>query len=107
MLDLSKVESGKMEAFAETFDVAAMVGEVAATVATLMETQAQPADRAPGAGLGSMHSDVTRMRQVLLNLLSNAAKFTEKGDITLSAERHAGPDGADWLRFSVRTAGSA
>ncbi len=52
-----------------------------------------------------MHSDVTKIRQVLLNLLSNAAKFTEGGTVTLSAERSPGPDGMDWLAFRVRDAG--
>ena len=105
VLDLSKVESGKMEAYAETFDVAATVRDVAATVSALMEKKANRLVLQLGAGLGSMHSDVTRIRQVLLNLLSNAAKFTEAGEITLSAARKKGPDGVDLVGFSVRDTG--
>jgi PAS domain S-box-containing protein len=104
VLDLSKVESGKMEAYAESFDVASMVGDVAATVGALVEKKANRLTLRVQGELGGMHSDVTRLRQVLLNLLSNAAKFTEGGEITLSAERHARPDG-DWLAFSVADTG--
>lgn len=119
VLDLSKVESGKMEAFAETFDVAAMVRDVAATVTSLIAKKGNRlalvlgdglgdglgAGLGGGAGLGTMHSDITRVRQVLLNLLSNAAKFTENGVITLSAHAEPGPDGTGWLRFAVSDTG--
>ena len=87
VLDLSKVESGKMEVFAEEFDVAAMVRDVASTVAGLVDKKGNTLALALGPDLGTMHSDVTKVRQILLNLLSNAAKFTEGGTITLSATR--------------------
>ena len=105
VLDLSKVESGKMEVYAETFDVAEMVREVAATVTTLVEKKGNTLTLRLAPDLGAMHSDVTKIRQVLLNLLSNAAKFTEGGTITLSAERSPGPDGTDWLGFAVGDTG--
>ena len=104
VLDLSKVEAGKMEAYAESFDVRAMVGDVGATVGALMDKKGNRfvldlgADQ--GAGLATMHSDVTRVRQILLNLLSNAAKFTENGIVTLAVSR-----GEDTLRFSVSDTG--
>ena len=105
VLDLSKVESGKMEAFAETFDVRATVEEVGSTVGALMDKKNNRLvlDLGAGAGdsLGVMHSDVTRVRQILLNLLSNAAKFTENGTITLSVSRL----GDDRLRFAVSDTG--
>ena len=101
VLDISKVESGKMEAFPETFDVAAMVQDVASTVASLMEKKDNRLNIQLGGGLGTMHSDVTRIRQVLLNLLSNAAKFTEQGAVTLTVDRE--PDG--WVRFAVTDTG--
>ena len=108
VLDLSKVESGKMEAFAESFDVAAILTDVAATVATLMEKKRNrftlDLGDEVGAALGTMHSDVTRVRQILLNLLSNAAKFTEGGTITLTAWREPAADG-DRVRFSVTDTG--
>ena len=105
VLDLSKVESGKMEAYSETFDLATMAGEVAATVSALMEKKENRLELQLAPELGSMHSDVTRIRQVLLNLLSNAAKFTERGVITLSVDRYPRADGADWIRFAVTDSG--
>ena len=105
VLDLSKVESGKMETYAETFDVADMVNDIAATAETLVRTKENRLDVVLPDDLGSMHSDITRIRQVLLNLLSNAAKFTEKGLITLSAVRQAGVDGSDWVTFAVADTG--
>lgn len=100
VLDLSKVESGKMEVYAETFDAAAMVRDVAATVQSLMEKKGNHLELDVSDDLGAMHSDVTKIRQSLLNLLSNAAKFTEGGVIRLTAARERRNDG-DWLRFAV------
>ncbi len=105
VLDLSKVEAGRMEAYVEPFDVAVMVGEVASTVASLMERKHNRLELRLAEELGAMQSDVTRVRQVLLNLLSNAAKFTESGAVTLAVERAPGPDGADWLAFTVSDTG--
>ncbi|MGI4798706.1 MAG: response regulator [Janthinobacterium lividum] len=104
VLDLSKVESGKMEAFAETFNVTELATDVAATVATLVEKNGNTLDLHLGDALGSMHSDVTRIRQMLLNLLSNAAKFTSNGRITLAVSRQAEGD-AETIRFAVTDTG--
>ena len=105
VLDLSKVESGKMEAFAETFDIRTAVEEVGSTVGALMDKKKNRLvfDLGGGAGadLGVMHSDVTRVRQILLNLLSNAAKFTENGTVTLSVSRNDD----DRIRFAVSDTG--
>ena len=100
VLDLSKVESGKMEAFVEIFDLDKMVDDVGSTVAALMEKKGNQFELRRSAALGTMRSDVTRLRQVLLNLLSNAAKFTEKGLVTLSVTREA-----DWISFIVTDTG--
>ncbi len=104
VLDLSKVESGKMEAYAEAFDVRAMVTEVGATVDALMERKRNrlvvDLGAENGAGLGAMHSDVTRVRQILLNLIGNAAKFTEAGTVTLAVTREG-----DAVRFAVADTG--
>jgi PAS domain S-box-containing protein len=106
VLDLSKVESGKMEVYAESFDAEAEVRELADTAQSLMEKKGNALRLEVGPGLGRMQSDVTKLRQVLLNLLSNAAKFTEGGTVTLSAERGGGgPDGRDWLTFRVSDTG--
>ena len=105
VLDLSKIESGKMDAYAETFDVAGMVHDVAATVGALMEKKSNTLALRIGARLGTMHSDVTRVRQILLNLLSNAAKFTEHGAITLAVSREAVRGQPDTMCFSVSDTG--
>ncbi len=100
VLDLSKVESGKMEAFIETFDLDKMLEDVQSTVGALMEKKGNAFALKRGEHLGVMRSDVTRLRQVLLNLLSNAAKFTEKGLVTLAVTREA-----DWISFAVTDSG--
>ena len=108
VLDLSKIESGKMEIFAETFDVETMARDVAATVQGLVAKKGNELLLRMEPGLGAMHSDVTKLRQVLLNLLSNASKFTENGTITLSAMRVPGNgtnDSGDWLVFRVADPG--
>ena len=105
VLDLSKVESGKMEAYTETFELARLAEDIASTVDALMEKKNNTFELILAPDLGTMHSDVTRIRQVLLNLLSNAAKFTEGGTITLSVSRDVRPAGIDRIRFVVSDAG--
>ena len=100
ILDLSKIEAGKMELFLERFDIEEMVEGVASTVAPLMERNSNEFVVNAGEDLGEMHADVTRIRQILLNLLSNASKFTENGRITLSV-RSGGGD----VFFEVRDTG--
>ncbi|GGD99354.1 hypothetical protein GCM10011390_17690 [Aureimonas endophytica] len=89
VLDLSKVESGKMDIYAETFDVAEIVRDVAATAQRLVEKKNNRLELRLAGAVGTLHSDVTKLRQILLNLLSNAAKFTQDGTITLGVERRA------------------
>ena len=105
VLDLSKIESGKMEVFAEAFDVAELMQEVAATTTTLVEKKGNVLDLNLGADLGSAHSDVVKIKQMLLNLLSNSAKFTEGGRIRLSGGRRAVPGASDMLVFEVSDTG--
>ena len=104
VLDISKVESGRMEVYAETFDVGALVGEVASAVEGLVAKKGNRLviDVAPD-GLGVACTDVTKLRQILVNLLGNAAKFTEAGTITLSGRRNVGQP--DSLAFSVADTG--
>ncbi len=87
ILDLSKIEAGKMELFVEPFEVRPTLDSVATTVRPLIEKNGNRLELQFDDGLGTMHSDLTRVRQVLLNLLSNASKFTENGTITLRAAR--------------------
>ncbi|WP_237214076.1 response regulator [Falsiroseomonas oryziterrae] len=100
VLDLSKIEAGKMEVQPEDFEVAPLLREVASTVEALAERRRNRLVVECADDLGSAHSDPVKIRQCLFNLLGNAAKFTEDGTITLHAER----DG-DRLRFTVRDTG--
>ena len=105
VLDLSKIESGKMEVYAEEFDVAGMARDVASTVQALVARKGNTFAVNLEPGVGVMRTDVTKLRQILLNLLSNAAKFTENGTITLSAMRLPGGGGDDWIVFRVSDSG--
>ena len=104
VLDFSKIEAGKMEVYPETFDVATMLQDVTMTVQPLMEKNDNTLAVHCAADIGAMDSDLTKVRQVLFNLLSNAAKFTEHGTITLTvvqgvvAERR-------WITFAVTDSG--
>ncbi len=83
ILDLSKIEAGKMMLYLEEFDVAQMVREVATTVQPLVNKNGNRLEVACPADIGRMRADLTKVRQALFNLLSNACKFTEKGVIRL------------------------
>ncbi len=87
VLDLSKVESGKMTLYLEDFEVAKLVQEVAATVQPLITKNGNTLKVECAADLGTMRADVTKVRQTLFNLLSNASKFTEKGVIRLAVRK--------------------
>src|SRR5919199_613811 len=104
ILDLSKIEAGKMDLYLETFDVPALVGDVVALVRPLVERKANTLDVRWADGIGAMRADVTKVRQALFNLLSNAAKFTEHGTVSLSVTR-APIDGVDSVTFAVADSG--
>ncbi len=104
ILDLSKIEAGKMELYLEDFDVAQTVGEVASTVAPLVEKNANRLELDLAPGLGTMHADLMKVRQSLLNLLSNAAKFSHQGQITMAVRRES-VGGQDWIVFRVSDTG--
>ena len=89
VLDLSKVEAGKMALDLETFDVARLVQNVVSTIRPLVERNDNVLELKLDGDLGSMRADQTKVRQILFNLLSNAGKFTEHGTITLALSRHA------------------
>lgn len=88
ILDFSKIEAGKIELYLETFDLAALINDLVLTSQPIVEKNSNTLQvLGCSKELGSIHADLTRVRQVLLNLLSNAAKFTENGTITLNVER--------------------
>ena len=104
ILDLSKVEAGKMTLYLETFDVAELVREVATTIHPLVQKNHNVLELDAGDPLGTMHADVTKVRQCLFNLLSNACKFTERGRIVLRVKREARATG-DSVRFEIGDSG--
>ncbi len=106
VLDLSKIEANRMTTFGEDFAVAALMHEVASTVEGLVRTKRNTLvlDLGDEVALGSMHTDLVKLRQCLFNLLSNAAKFTEDGEVTLHVRRVAGAGGGQ-LAFRVADTG--
>jgi signal transduction histidine kinase/CheY-like chemotaxis protein len=104
ILDLSKIEAGKMDLFVESIDVEVLLADVSATVQPLMAKNGNVFETSFGPDLGIAQSDQTKMRQILLNLLSNAAKFTKQGRITLAARRmQTGDD--ERIEFEVSDTG--
>ena len=104
VLDLSKLESGKMETFTEVFAVDALIDQVAGTAQPLMPKNNNHFRVERDTNLGTACQDLIKLRQSLLNLLSNAAKFTHEGTVTLHAGRQSQADG-DWLTFAVSDTG--
>jgi GAF domain-containing protein/CheY-like chemotaxis protein len=104
VLDLSKIEAGKMELYLETFDVVALVRDIAAVIQPLAGKNANRLEvRCPDEA-GTVHADLTKVRQALFNLLSNACKFTDRGTISLVVTREAVGD-QDWMVFNVSDTG--
>ncbi|MFQ6024346.1 MAG: GAF domain-containing protein, partial [Acidiferrobacterales bacterium] len=104
ILDLSKIEAGKIELFLETFDVPTLIGDVVATIQPLVEKNTNSLQVDCADDLGTMHADLTKVRQALFNLLSNACKFTERGTITLTVGQETMEDNP-WVSFRVRDTG--
>ena len=104
VLDLSKIEAGKMDLFLEDFAVKDIAEDVASTALSLIEKNANELVLDVDQELGSMHGDVTKVRQILFNLISNAAKFTKEGKITLSANA-ASISNEPAIRFAVTDTG--
>ena len=104
ILDLSKIEAGKMDVFVEEFDVAALIAEVRSMIAPLVAKNANRLHVDCPPQVGVMRSDQTKVRQNLFNLLSNACKFTEDGQVTLRVRQVAKSDRA-CLEFAVSDEG--
>ncbi|MFQ5772993.1 MAG: sensor histidine kinase [Kiloniellaceae bacterium] len=104
ILDISKIEAGKMTLWPEDFDVAALLDEATSTARPMAERNGNRLGLSCPDDIGSMHADPLRVKQVILNLLSNACKFTDHGEIRVMATRASGADG-DELRFTVSDTG--
>ena len=108
VLDLSKIEAGQMDLFVEPFDVAELVGNVVSTVRPLAAANGNELSVRCDPDAGKMSADATKVRQVLYNLLSNAAKFTEQGRIAVEVSRlgEPGTEGhGGWILFTVTDSG--
>ncbi|MCV6636622.1 response regulator [Candidatus Albibeggiatoa sp. nov. NOAA] len=104
VLDISKIEAGKMSIYAETFSIQNMVSDVISTIRPLIQTRDNTLSLNMSNDIGNMHADLTKLRQMLFNLLSNAAKFTEKGHISFTVLRKIEPE-QDWIHFKVSDEG--
>jgi two-component system, NtrC family, sensor kinase len=89
VLDLSKIEAGRMDLYLETFSVPALVIEIAAVIQPLADKNGNRVEVRCDPALGQMRADLTKVRQALFNLLSNACKFTERGTVTLAVRQEA------------------
>ena len=106
VLDISKIEAGRMEIYAEKFDLHEMVFNLEAGVLPQIKKQGNTFNVTCPSDIGIVYTDMTKLRQVLFNLLSNAAKFTEQGTIALTVERAPHPQSdEDWITFRIADTG--
>lgn len=101
ILDLSKIESGNVSLHLEEFKISTMIQDLGTTAAPLIEKNRNMLKICIQENIGVMRGDIKRLRQVLLNLISNAAKFTENGTIRIEVSR----DQSDWVNFRVSDTG--
>lgn len=101
ILDLSKIEAGRMQLCVESFDVKTVVREILHAVQPIIEKENNILKIHFHNSLGRIDSDLLKFRQIFLNLLSNAAKFTQNGMIQLSVGRKTAEDGEDWLEICI------
>jgi len=103
ILDLSKIEAGKMDVYLEDVEIVPVLEEVRALIVPLAEKNGNTLEFRPAADLGSMRTDRTKLKQSLLNILSNGSKFTQNGRLTLVAERFA--TDRPMVRFAISDTG--
>lgn len=104
ILDLSKIEAGRMDLYIESINVPVVISDISVTIAPLMDKNANTLTVNCPADLGTIDADLTKIRQIIFNLLSNAAKFTTNGQITLDVSRQSTPSG-DWIFAKVSDTG--
>jgi signal transduction histidine kinase len=103
VLDLSKIEAGKLEFNPEPVNLARLIDDVIGTAGQLAEKNQNRLIVEAQEDLGSLNADSMRLKQILLNLLSNACKFTKEGEVALRVRRVA--DGRDWVELAVADTG--
>jgi CheY-like chemotaxis protein/nitrogen-specific signal transduction histidine kinase len=104
ILDISKIEAGKMELYLERMSLDRFVDEVEFTCRPMVAKNTNTFIVERGKSLGTIDADATKLRQAVINLLSNAAKFTNNGKVTLSVSRET-INNADWIRIAVEDTG--
>jgi len=103
ILDLSKIEAGKLELHPEPVSLARLIDEVIGTAGQLVEKNQNRLIVEAQENLGALTADPMRLKQILLNLLSNACKFTKEGEVALRVRKVA--DGRDWVELAVADTG--
>jgi len=104
ILDISKIEAGKMEIYPENFDLTKTIHEIATTIQPLLDKKANKLIINIEDNIGTLYTDLTKVKQALFNLLSNANKFTDAGEINLTITKTVhNNDG--WITFSVKDTG--
>ena len=103
ILDLSKIEAGKLELNPEPINLARLIDEVVGTAGQLAEKNKNRLIVEAQENVGAVKADPMRLKQILLNLLSNACKFTKEGEVALRVRKAA--DGRDWIEFDVADTG--
>ncbi|MBN1486403.1 MAG: PAS domain S-box protein [Anaerolineae bacterium] len=104
ILDLSKIEAGKMELYLETSPITPLVHDIVTTVQPLVKKNHNILEVNYPEEAGEIHTDVVKLRQILFNLLSNAAKFTENGKIVLTVTKET-HNGQERVKFEVKDTG--
>jgi signal transduction histidine kinase len=104
ILDLSKIEAGRMELHLETFSLVPVIQDVVKTIEPMAAKNGNRVAVHCNAAIGTLYADQMRLRQALLNLMSNANKFTERGTITVDA-RQGQENGRDWITISIADTG--
>ena len=105
ILDISKIEAGKMDIYLERMSIDRFIDEIEFTGRPMVVKNSNHFVVEREKDLGTVDADATKLRQAVLNLLSNAAKFTTNGRVTLSVERETREDGKDWILFRVTDTG--
>lgn len=104
ILDISKIEAGKMEIIIEEFEVLSFINDIASTTVPLLRENSNSLDVICDPDIGTIQSDITKVRQSLINLLSNACKFTDHGEIILEVTKVKNQEG-EWIKFCVKDDG--
>ena len=104
ILDLSKIEAGRMDVYLEHVFLSRLVDEVKTIVEPMMKQNGNTLVIDCPPDIGSLQTDLTKLKQSIINLLSNAAKFTKQGNVTFRLSRQQ-PDGTPWVKFEVVDSG--